>query len=142
MLQKQKDWLVNGVQLNAAIPNIAHSSYSITQSGIKWDVHRLHILSVCVCVFLKTVIVHCVHIPNAVIHICVRASVRVCNECVTVVVCWLTDLKSESTSESSRLSSWGTLRFFNKCSSLLFWRRRGTEEERNRRGEEENQTSF
>lgn len=33
----------------------------------------------------------------------------------------LTPLKSESTSESSRLSSCGTFLFFSKCSSRLFW---------------------
>lgn len=36
---------------------------------------------------------------------------------------FLTPLKSASTSESSRLSSCGTLRFFSRCSSLLFFRR-------------------
>lgn len=33
----------------------------------------------------------------------------------------LTPLKSESTSESSRLSSWGTFLFLSRCSSRLFW---------------------
>lgn len=33
----------------------------------------------------------------------------------------LTPLKSESTSESSRLSSSGTFLFFRRCSSRLFW---------------------
>lgn len=33
----------------------------------------------------------------------------------------LTPLKSESTSESSRLSSCGTFLFFSRCSSRLFW---------------------